>query len=133
VRSTGEVTTCECNHLTDFSTTTSTYDSVMATLMNYKNVDMEYLRKNWGVVTVVCVLYGGFLLGLTFLRFRRTRESLYYLRWAAIIIVIIVISIMVIAIRSQKLDSHISTTGNDLREVGVISQSQVRRCMREDT
>jgi hypothetical protein len=57
-------------------------DRFRATLATAKDIDAEYLRKNWGIVSLVGGLYGCFIIGLIFLRSSRTRDSLFYLRWA---------------------------------------------------
>jgi hypothetical protein len=51
-----------------------------STVLKYREIDAAYLKRNLGVVLTLGLLYAAFLLGLAFLRLRRTRDSLLYLR-----------------------------------------------------
>jgi hypothetical protein len=51
-----------------------------ATVLSYRELDPAYLRKNWGIVVTIGTLYLSFIFGIAFLRLRRTRESLAYLK-----------------------------------------------------
>jgi hypothetical protein len=57
----GNMTRCVCSHLTDFTATTSIVDRLVTTFSKYREIDLAYLRKNWGVVLAVVLFYGGFL------------------------------------------------------------------------
>jgi hypothetical protein len=80
---TGNTTRCACNHLTDFTAATSAVDRLTTTFSKYREIDLAYLRKNWGVVLAVVLFYGGFLVGLALMRLARTRESLYYQKYGS--------------------------------------------------
>jgi hypothetical protein len=51
-----------------------------ATVLSYRELDVAYLRKNWGVLVAVGAFYLTFLIGIALLRLRRTRDSLLYLK-----------------------------------------------------
>ena len=80
VSSSNDLTTCECNHLTSFATIDDTSDYVLATLESARHIDKAYLKKNFGILVTVGVLYIVYLLAVIIVRVRRTKDSLQYLR-----------------------------------------------------
>jgi hypothetical protein len=67
-------------NVTFFALTVRRRAGRQATVLSYRELDLAYLRKNWGIVVAVGTLYLSFILGIAFLRLRRTRESLLYLK-----------------------------------------------------
>lgn len=48
-----------------------------------QDLNREFLERHLGVIITVALLYLTFAFGLAFLRFRRTAESIMYMRWVA--------------------------------------------------
>lgn len=103
------LTRCSCNHLTTFTVLAETADfilvrteyifstliflmqkkdillpacasSVQATAAMSKSITRETIEKSLGLVLFLGALYATFVIGLVVIRYRRTRESLAYLK-----------------------------------------------------
>ena len=74
------ITTCQCTHLSSFATISSTASYVSATLDSAGHLDKAYLRKNFGILVTLGVLYVVYVIAVIVVRVRRTKDSLLYLK-----------------------------------------------------